>query len=52
MNPKARPIVLVIVLTVLAIAVLHGQPVKNCEQPVTETTPDINVLLNFNLIVR
>lgn len=52
MNPKARPIVLVITLTILAIAALRGQTAKNCKQSNPATTPNITVMLSYNTIVQ
>jgi hypothetical protein len=52
MNPRAKPILLVVVLTVLAIAALRGQQAKNGNQQDAATVPNITVMLNFNTIVQ
>ncbi len=51
MNPKAKPILLVIVLTVLVVAALRGQH-KCSHSTEQETIPNITVMLNFNSVAQ
>lgn len=52
MNPKTKPILLVIVLMVLAIAALRGQQTSNDKNTDAATVPNITVMLNVNTIVQ
>lgn len=51
MKPKIRPVVLIVVLTMLAVAVLRGQhqPSGDTEQA---AMPHFTVMLNFNTIIQ